>query len=52
LEGTIGTVAYRIAMGSLAVIIVLGLFLLLRLPDVRPDPNVDEFAPEGTAADA
>jgi UMF1 family MFS transporter len=52
LEETIGTVAYRIAMGSLAVIIVLGLFLLLRVPDVRPDPNVDEFAPEGTATDA
>jgi hypothetical protein len=24
----------------------LGLFLLLRVPDVRPDPNVDEFSPE------
>jgi UMF1 family MFS transporter len=52
LEGAIGTVAYRIAMGSLALIIVLGLVLLLRVPDVRPDPNVDEFAPEGTATDA
>ena len=52
LEEAIGTVAYRIAMGSLAVIIVLGLFLLLRVPDVRPDPNIDEFAPEGTATDA
>jgi UMF1 family MFS transporter len=52
LEGAIGTVAYRIAMGSLAVIMVLGLVLLLRVPDVRPDPNVDEFAPEGTATDA
>jgi UMF1 family MFS transporter len=49
LEGIIGTVAYRIAMGSLAITMVLGLFLLLRVPDVRPDPNIEEFAPEGVA---
>ena len=29
-------VAYRIAIGSLAVTMVVGLFLLLRVPDVRP----------------
>jgi MFS transporter, UMF1 family len=49
LEGSIGTGAYRIAMGSLAVIMALGLFFLLRVPDARPDPNVDEFAAEETA---
>jgi hypothetical protein len=27
-------------------VIALGLFLLLRVPDVRPDSNVDEFSPE------
>jgi UMF1 family MFS transporter len=49
LEGTIGTGAYRIAMGSLAVIMALGIFLLLRVPDARPDPNVDEYAAEEAA---
>ena len=44
--GGLGTAAYRIAIGSLALIIALGLFLLLRVPDVRPDPNLDEFASE------
>ncbi len=45
LEGY-GTLNYRIAIGSLAFVIALGLFLLLRVPDVRPDSNVDEFSPE------
>lgn len=49
LEGSLGTGAYRIAMGSLAVIVALGLLLLLRVPDVRPDPNVGEFADEEAA---
>jgi UMF1 family MFS transporter len=47
LEESTGTGAYRIAIGSLALLVVLGLLLLLRVPDVRPDPNVEEFAPEG-----
>ena len=46
LFGGLGTVAYRISIGSLALIMALGLFLLLRVPDARPDPNVDEFTPE------
>jgi UMF1 family MFS transporter len=46
LERAMGTGAYRIAMGSLVLVMALGLFLLLRVPDVRPDPNVDEFSPE------
>jgi UMF1 family MFS transporter len=41
-----GTLNYRIAIGSLALVIALGLFLLLRVPDVRPDSNVDELSPE------
>ena len=45
--GGLGTAAYRVAIGSLALIIALGLFLLLRVPDVRPEPNVEEFAPQG-----
>jgi UMF1 family MFS transporter len=43
--GGFGTGAYRIAIGSLALIMALGLLLLLRVPDARPDPNVEEFAP-------
>jgi MFS transporter, UMF1 family len=42
LEGT----AYRISIGSLAVIMSLGILLLARVPDARPDPTVEEFAPE------
>jgi len=45
LEGY-GTISYRVAIGSLALLLALGLFLLLRLPDARPDRKVDEFAPE------
>ena len=41
-EDSLGTVAYRIAIGSLALVMVLGLFFLLRVPDARPDPNVEE----------
>jgi len=37
---------YRVSIGSLAVIMAAGLFFLLRVPDARPEPNVDEFAPE------
>jgi UMF1 family MFS transporter len=44
LEGY-GTVSYRIAIGSLALILALGLFLLLRVPDARYEETVDE-APE------
>ncbi len=42
----LGTGAYRISIGSLALVMALGLFFLLRVPDVRPEPNVEEFAPE------
>jgi hypothetical protein len=27
-------------------IMALGIFFLLRVPDARPDPTVEEFAPE------
>ena len=50
LEGH-GTLAYRIAIGSLALVIALGLFLLLRVPDARPGSSVDEVSP-GDAPDA
>ena len=33
--GGLGTGSYRIAMSSFAVAIVLGIFLLLRIPDAR-----------------
>lgn len=36
-----GTAAYRIAIGSLVFVMALGLFFLLRVPDARPDPNVE-----------
>src|SRR5215210_2679364 len=45
LEGY-GTLNYRVAIGSLALVIALGLFLLLRVPDSRSGSNVDEFSPE------
>jgi UMF1 family MFS transporter len=44
--GGLGTGAYRISIGSLALIMAFSLFLLLRVPDVRPDPHVAEFARE------
>jgi MFS-type transporter involved in bile tolerance (Atg22 family) len=33
--GGLGTGSYRIAMSSFAVAMVLGIFLLLRIPDAR-----------------
>jgi UMF1 family MFS transporter len=45
-EPFVGTAAYRISIGSLALIVTLGLFFLLRVPDIRPGPNVEKFAPE------
>ena len=37
--------AYRISIGSLAGIMALGIFFLIRVPDVRPGPTVDEYKP-------
>ena len=48
-----GAYGYRISIGSLAIIMALGLFFLLRVPDARPERNVDEFAPKtGTTLDS
>src|SRR5215203_5740689 len=48
-----GAYGYRISIGSLAIIMALGLFFLLRVPDARPERNVDEFAPKtGTPLDS
>src|ERR671918_99123 len=48
-----GAFGYRISIGSLAVIMAAGLFFLLRVPDARPERNVDEFAPKsGTPLDS
>jgi UMF1 family MFS transporter len=44
--GGLQETAYRISIGSLAVIMSLGILLLARVPDARPDPTVEEFAPE------
>lgn len=41
----IGTFSYRIAIGSLVLIMALGIFFLLRVPDVRPGSKVEKFAP-------
>ena len=41
-----GAAAYRISIGSLALIMALGIYFLLRVPDARPDPTVEEYAPE------
>lgn len=40
----LGTVSYRIAIGSLVVIMAFGIFFLLRVPDVRPERKVREFS--------
>ena len=43
--GGLEATAYRIAIGSLTVIMSLGIVLLARVPDARPAPTVEEFAP-------
>ncbi len=43
--GGLGSVAYRISIGSLVVIMAGGMFLLLRVPDVRPEAAVDRYEP-------
>lgn len=48
--GDLGAMAYRISIGSLALITAAGLFFLLRVPDARPEKNVEEFAPPETGA--
>ncbi len=48
-----GAYGYRVSIGSLAIIMAAGLFFLLRVPDARPERNVDEFAPKtGTTLDS
>jgi MFS transporter, UMF1 family len=44
--GALEGMAYRISIGALAVIMALGIFLLARVPDVRPAPAVEEFTPQ------
>ena len=41
--------SYRISIGSLALVMLLGMVLLVRVPDARPGPAVREYAP-GTPA--
>jgi UMF1 family MFS transporter len=43
--GGLGEAAYRISVGSLSLIVLLGIFFLLRVPDARPERTVNEFAP-------
>lgn len=43
--GGLGGLAYRLSIGSLALIMALAVFFLLCVPDARPDPNVDEHEP-------
>ena len=40
-----GATAYRISIGSLALIMALGIFFLSRVPDARPGTTVGEYAP-------
>jgi MFS transporter, UMF1 family len=46
--GGLEGMAYRISVGSLAVIMALGILLLARVPDARPDSTVSEYAVEAT----
>jgi MFS transporter, UMF1 family len=48
-DGLGPALSYRIAVGSLTLIMILGIFFLVRVPDVRPERTVDEFAPEPLA---
>jgi UMF1 family MFS transporter len=45
-------ISYRISIGSLIIITLLGLFFLLRVPDVRPDSTVEEFGPGDEVLDS
>jgi UMF1 family MFS transporter len=47
-----GAWGYRVSIGSLAFIMAAGLFFLFRVPDVLPERNVDEFAPQASALDS
>jgi UMF1 family MFS transporter len=40
-----GAIAYRISIGSLALLMALGIFFLSRVPDARPTRTVGEYAP-------
>jgi MFS transporter, UMF1 family len=44
--GNLGGIAYRVAVGSLVLIMALGILLLSRVPDARPEGTVDEFTAE------
>jgi hypothetical protein len=39
-----GPLGYRVSIGSLAIVMAAGLIFLLRVPDVRPEGTVDEYA--------
>lgn len=40
----LGSTAYRLAIASLALVVILALILLLRVPDARPEPIVRELS--------
>ena len=42
----LGAAAYRISVGSLALVMVLAMLALARVPDLRPAGVVDRYAPE------
>jgi UMF1 family MFS transporter len=43
----LGTLSYRIAIASLALLTALGILLLARVPDARPEPAVKEYTEGG-----
>ena len=49
-EGFGPSVSYRVAIGSLIVILLLGMFFLTRVPDARPESTVEEYAPPAPPA--
>jgi UMF1 family MFS transporter len=49
--GGLGSAAYRLAIGFLTLIVMLGLILLLRVPDVDAEQVVEEFS-AGTHRDS
>jgi hypothetical protein len=48
--GGLGATAYRISVGSLSLIMLLGIFFLSRVPDARPESYVAGFAGERRSA--
>lgn len=48
----LGHNSYRVAISSLVLFMLIGILLLARIPDARPDPKVKEYAPGADVPEA